>query len=102
MGAVIDEGDTMRNACISLFTAGLLARASPPPNPQVALRGPTSKLDPSSGFTHCECDITCTATGHEFVGLSAFGPDQACAKGRSLCAQAGCTTCAQSGPASCE
>jgi hypothetical protein len=93
----------MRKVFGLLFTAGLLGCSSaPPPGAQVALRGPSSTVAPPAGFTHCECDVTCTATGAGFVGLSSFGPDQACAKGRLLCAQAGCTTCVQSGPASCE
>jgi hypothetical protein len=93
----------MRNAFVLLVTAGLIGCSSaPPPGAQVALRGPGSRLDAPQRFTHCECDVTCTATGHEFVGLSSFGPTQACLKGQSLCAQSGCASCVQSGPASCE
>jgi hypothetical protein len=93
----------MRKAFVLLFTAGLIGCSSaPPPAAQVALRGPGSTLDPRSGFAHCECDFTCTATGQLFVGLSSFGPEQACLKGRSLCTQSGCTSCVQSGPLACE
>jgi hypothetical protein len=93
----------MMKAFLSLFAAALIGCSStPPPGPQVALRGQGSKLDHPAGVTHCECDFTCAATGRLFVGLSALSAQQACAKGNSLCTQSGCTSCVQSGPASCE
>lgn len=93
----------MKSVFVLLFTAGLIGCSSaPPPSPQVALRGQGSTLDQPAGATRCECNVTCTATGQGFVAFSAFGAQQACAKANRLCAEAGCTSCVQDGPAICE
>lgn len=84
-----------------VFVLGLLGCSSaPPPAPEVALRGPVSTRG-EPGFTHCECDFTCAATGRGFVGL-ATTPTGACAKGMQLCSQSGCTSCRQDGGPFCE
>jgi len=93
----------MRKVFFLLFTAGLIGCSSaPPPDAHVALHGGGSTPVAPSGFTHCECDITCTATGQEFVGLSSLNGADACARGRRLCTQSGCTSCVQSSPVACE
>jgi len=89
-----------------LLTAGLFAcssaPAAPAPAAQVALHGPVSTRGADPGATRCECDVSCTATSQEFVGLSALNASDACARARVLCRAAGCTTCVQTGPGFCE
>jgi len=66
--------------------------------PQVAMRGPQSKIEPMvrpSQATICECDMTCSSTGEVF-GASANTVATACGRARFLCrGQCNGGTCTQ-------